>query len=219
MCSLGDLLDRKSTDLQLLLVARDPVPPAHALTGSVNNHVTGKVHGVGRVDLECLRNNTARVDDGGRSWESCEKGLKCLTFVDYATGYDLHKSEDRAIVTTGIVRFRKLCLIMGLDCNEWCILQDSVNYVQCCGRRRCSWSRLLSSIATTMAVLPDYGSSARSQPGREFSLCTSPFLCSSVATSAAESPTAGGTPNRRCRGNFNQVGTGAFSNLNLNVSS
>ena len=57
-------------------------------------------------------------------------GLKSLTPIDYSTGYDLYKQDDADMVTTGISRFRPLYVIMGVDCKDWCLLQDNTNYIR-----------------------------------------------------------------------------------------
>ncbi|CAK9008588.1 unnamed protein product [Durusdinium trenchii] len=45
------------------------------------------------------------------------------TPIDYATGWDLQK-------TAHLDQLKPLILIQGIDCRDWCILQDNTNYVR-----------------------------------------------------------------------------------------
>ena len=56
--------------------------------------------------------------------------MKALQPVDYNTGFDLSTEADQATVTKMIDRYRPLILIQGIDCRDWTILQDNVNYIR-----------------------------------------------------------------------------------------
>ena len=56
-------------------------------------------------------------------------GLKSLLPVDYNTGFDLKKAEDAKKVDEMLVEHEPLFLLQGIDCRDWCLLQDNVNYI------------------------------------------------------------------------------------------
>ncbi len=49
--------------------------------------------------------------------------------IDYETGWDLYKKEDQQHVDRALDLFKPLLLVQGLDCKDWCLLQDNVNYI------------------------------------------------------------------------------------------
>ena len=57
-------------------------------------------------------------------------GMKAAYPVDYNTGFDLAVEQDQKSVDKMIDKFRPLFLIQALDCKDWCLLQDNVNYVR-----------------------------------------------------------------------------------------
>lgn len=56
-------------------------------------------------------------------------GLKAAHPVDYNTGFDLADERDQQTVSSAIQQLLPLVLIQGIDCKDWCLLQDNVNYV------------------------------------------------------------------------------------------
>eukprot|EP00913_Durusdinium_trenchii_P028676 g26892.t1 len=56
-------------------------------------------------------------------------GLKAIEPVDYSTGFDLSLIPDQQRVSSMIDRFKPLILIQGVDCKDWTLLQDNVNYL------------------------------------------------------------------------------------------
>ena len=56
-------------------------------------------------------------------------GLKSLLPVDYNTGFDLKKNEDSKKVDEMLEKHEPLFLLQGIDCRDWCLLQDNVNYI------------------------------------------------------------------------------------------
>ena len=57
-------------------------------------------------------------------------GMKAAYPIDYNTGFDLALEQDQQSVEKMIHRFKPLFLIQALDCKDWCLLQDNVNYVR-----------------------------------------------------------------------------------------
>ena len=57
-------------------------------------------------------------------------GIKAAYPIDYNTGFDLALEQDQQAVDRMLVRFKPLVLIQALDCKDWCLLQDNVNYVR-----------------------------------------------------------------------------------------
>ncbi|CAK8994745.1 Pentatricopeptide repeat-containing protein [Durusdinium trenchii] len=57
------------------------------------------------------------------SRRSGQFGLSAAAPIDYATGWDLQK-------TAHLDQLKPLILIQGIDCRDWCILQDNTNYVR-----------------------------------------------------------------------------------------
>ena len=57
-------------------------------------------------------------------------GMKAAYPVDYNTGFDLAVEQDQQSVTDMLDRFRPLFLIQAVDCKDWCLLQDNVNYIR-----------------------------------------------------------------------------------------
>ena len=62
------------------------------------------------------------------SWAG-QYGLKALMPVDYNTGFDLKKPEDVQKVDDMLDNYEPLVLLQGIDCRDWCLLQDNVNYI------------------------------------------------------------------------------------------
>ena len=56
-------------------------------------------------------------------------GLKSLLPVDYNTGFDLKKTEDSKKVDDMFKEHEPLFLLQGIDCRDWCLLQDNVNHI------------------------------------------------------------------------------------------
>ena len=63
------------------------------------------------------------------SRQSGKLGLKAAHPVDYNTGFDLADERDQQTVSSAIQQLLPLVLIQGIDCKDWCLLQDNVNYV------------------------------------------------------------------------------------------
>ena len=59
-----------------------------------------------------------------------EFNLTTMVPVDYSTSFDLFQEEDQEAVTRAISRYRPLFLVQGIDCRDWCLLQDNTNYVR-----------------------------------------------------------------------------------------
>ena len=57
-------------------------------------------------------------------------GMKAAFPIDYNTGFDLAVEQDQDAVDKMLQRFKPLVLIQALDCKDWCLLQDNVNYVR-----------------------------------------------------------------------------------------
>ena len=57
-------------------------------------------------------------------------GLKAAHPVDYNTGFDLAQEQDQEAVQDAIQQLCPLVLIQGIDCRDWCLLQDNVNYIR-----------------------------------------------------------------------------------------
>jgi hypothetical protein len=56
--------------------------------------------------------------------------LKALQPIDYNTGYDLEKASHQQHMDYLIDHFKPLFLVQGIDCRDWCLLQDNTNYVR-----------------------------------------------------------------------------------------
>ncbi len=56
-------------------------------------------------------------------------GLKSLLPVDYNTGFDLKKTEGSKKVDEMLKEHEPLFLLQGIDCRDWCLLQDNVNHI------------------------------------------------------------------------------------------
>ena len=54
-------------------------------------------------------------------------GLKSLAPIDYETGWNLYRKEDQQHVDRALEQYQPLFLMQGLDCKDWCLLQDNVN--------------------------------------------------------------------------------------------
>lgn len=78
-----------------------------------------------RVDL--LETFAGRA---GLSFRAKSYGLKALGPLDYNTGYDLSRSEHQSQVDYLLDSFRPMFLVQGIDCKDWCLLQDNVNYIR-----------------------------------------------------------------------------------------
>ena len=78
-----------------------------------------------RVDL--LETFAGRA---GLSFRAKSYGLKALGPIDYNTGYDLSRSEHQSQVDHLLDSFRPMFLVQGIDCKDWCLLQDNVNYIR-----------------------------------------------------------------------------------------
>ena len=78
-----------------------------------------------RVDL--LETFAGRA---GLSFRAKSFGLKALGPIDFNTGYDLSKAEHQAHVDHLLDFYRPLFLVQGIDCTDWCLLQDNVNYIR-----------------------------------------------------------------------------------------
>ena len=61
---------------------------------------------------------------------SHEFNLKAMRPIDYATGYDLNTTQHQQKVDFLIDTYEPLFLIQGIDCCDWCLLQDNVNYIR-----------------------------------------------------------------------------------------
>ena len=66
---------------------------------------------------------------GNISRRCVQFGLKSLAPIDYETGWDLYRKEDQRHVDRALDQFKPLVLVQGLDCKDWCLLQDNVNYI------------------------------------------------------------------------------------------
>ena len=66
---------------------------------------------------------------GNISRRCVQFGLKSLAPIDYETGWDLYRKEDQRHVDRALDQFKPLLLVQGLDCKDWCLLQDNVNYI------------------------------------------------------------------------------------------
>ena len=62
----------------------------------------------------------------GLSFRAKSYGLKALGPVDYNTGFDLNKADVEHLLDF----YRPLFLVQGIDCKDWCLLQDNVNYIR-----------------------------------------------------------------------------------------
>ena len=78
-----------------------------------------------RVDL--LETFAGRA---GLSLRAKSYGLKALGPIDFNTGFDLNKTEHQAHVDHLLDFYRPLFLVQGIDCTDWCLLQDNVNYIR-----------------------------------------------------------------------------------------
>jgi hypothetical protein len=78
-----------------------------------------------RVDL--LETFAGRA---GLTLRASRFGLKALQPIDYNTGYDLEKVTHQQHVDFLLDRFKPLFLVQGIDCKDWCLLQDNTNYVR-----------------------------------------------------------------------------------------
>ena len=78
-----------------------------------------------RVDL--LETFAGRA---GLSLRAKSYGLKALEPIDFNTGFDLNKAEHQAHVDHLLDFYRPLFLMQGIDCTDWCLLQDNVNYIR-----------------------------------------------------------------------------------------
>ena len=81
--------------------------------------------------------NRPRVDSletfagrAGITMKATKLGLKALQPIDYNTGYDLEKASHQQHVDYLIDHFKPLFLVQGIDCRDWCLLQDNTNYVR-----------------------------------------------------------------------------------------
>ena len=57
------------------------------------------------------------------------KAIEPVDYSDYSTGFDLSLIPDQQRVSSMIDRFKPLILIQGVDCKDWTLLQDNVNYL------------------------------------------------------------------------------------------
>ena len=57
-------------------------------------------------------------------------GLNALQPIDYNTGYDLERPQHQQHVDYLLDRYKPLVLVQGIDCRDWCLLQDNTNYVR-----------------------------------------------------------------------------------------
>ena len=64
------------------------------------------------------------------SRRSGQFGLSAAAPIDYATGWDLQKTAHQQEVEWQLDQLKPLILIQGIDCRDWCILQDNTNYVR-----------------------------------------------------------------------------------------
>ena len=61
----------------------------------------------------------------------CQKfHLSAASPIDFNTGWDLRKAADQDQVDGILDEMRPLILIQGIDCKDWCLLQDNCNYVR-----------------------------------------------------------------------------------------
>lgn len=61
----------------------------------------------------------------------CQKfHLSAASPIDFNTGWDLRKAADQDQVDGILDDLRPLILIQGIDCKDWCLLQDNCNYVR-----------------------------------------------------------------------------------------
>ena len=70
--------------------------------------------------------------------------------MDYNTGFDLSQVTDQERVSSMIGRFKPLILIQGVDCKDWTLLQDNVNYLHRqiqLQRRRTKARKILRQVA------------------------------------------------------------------------
>ena len=81
---------------------------------------TSRSHGTHGPRLTSWRHSAGQANISRRSGQF---GLSAAAPIDYATGWDLQK-------TAHLDQLKPLILIQGIDCRDWCILQDNTNYVR-----------------------------------------------------------------------------------------
>ena len=120
----------------------------HADRKSMRHSVRQAVH-VFEVEHQILQNGTTstspltslrmrpRIDlletfagQAGISRRAARFGLKSMEPIDYNTGYDLERPQHQRHVDHLIDSYKPLFLLQGLECKDWCLLQDNVNYVR-----------------------------------------------------------------------------------------
>ena len=57
-------------------------------------------------------------------------GLRAMQPVDFSTGFDLANPSDQQQVDSMLTDKRPWFLVQGIDCKDWCLLQDNTNYIR-----------------------------------------------------------------------------------------
>ena len=91
----------------------------------VHEHLRKHKHQTPRVDILETFAGTANI-----SKRCHEFNLTAAEPIDYNTRWDLRKPAHRDRVPEILDVLRPIVLIQGIDCRDWCLLQDNCNYVR-----------------------------------------------------------------------------------------